>query len=142
MKRTNSGHRGKIDSLLHIVMGFVILIHGIERLDNHFYSGVVFILASIIFVSCALFHKKLTGRFPFLDCIFHLLEGFLALVIALEYFQEGKKYIQYLYILATLLYSFAALKNYQRLKNKFAITIPDLPKEEEVKADNENSVNL
>ncbi len=142
MKKTNSGHKGKTDSLLHIIMGFVILMHGIERLDNHFYSGVIFILASTIFLSCALFHKKLTGRFPFLDCIFHLLEGFLALVIALEYFQEGKKYIPYFYLLATLLYSFAALKNYQRVKNKFAMTIPDQLKEEEVKADIENSVNL
>ncbi|MEO5642767.1 MAG: hypothetical protein ABIQ40_15595 [Bacteroidia bacterium] len=80
----------------------VIMQHCLERFDSGHHSYIVFLLAGIIFLAVAIFHHKLVHRFPKVDTLFYTIEGCLSFIIAYEYFEAGKKFLPYLYIIAGL----------------------------------------
>jgi hypothetical protein len=55
-EKKNSGHKGRTDSLLHIIMDSSFDAWD-RKTENHFYSG-LFLFWQHHFFSCALFHKN------------------------------------------------------------------------------------
>jgi glucose uptake protein GlcU len=111
-KRQKSEKRNKIS---HIVAAATTFFHGFEKIDSgHIISALFFFIAGAIFLLIALFHHKLVHRVRSVDAIFSFIEALLAAIIAIDFFNEHKHYIQYAYVLIGLAYfvrSFILFKN-------------------------------
>jgi hypothetical protein len=95
----------KITKAGHLLAGFIILLHGHERVEAHHTSaGILFIFAGLVFISVAIFHHRLVKYIRSADAIFALIEGVLSAIIAMEFIAAGKHYIQYMYVFAALMY--------------------------------------
>lgn len=93
----------KLKRIPHFISGFIILLHSLERFENHHSSYILFLVSGIVFLSIAIFHHKFAAKYPRVDTLFYLIEAVLAFVIAYEYFEAGKKGLPLIYIFAGLL---------------------------------------
>jgi len=90
----------KLKKMPHIISGVLILLHGLERFDSGNGDYPVFLLAGIVFLGVALFHKKISRPFPTADVIFYAVEGLLSFLVAYEYWCAGKRGLPIAYIVA------------------------------------------
>ncbi len=94
----------------HIGAGVVILIHAYEKYDSGHESYKLFALAGIVFLAIAFFHPTLERKAPWVDGIFFLIEGFLSLIVAFDFFHLGKKGLPIIYLLLGLFQFFMAFR--------------------------------
>jgi len=95
----------KREKLLHLFAGIIIVLHGYEKIESdHLSSAIFFFLSGAVFLLVAIFHHKIAHRLRSIDGVFAIIEGLLALVVAIDFFMEHKHYIQYAYLLVTVVY--------------------------------------
>ena len=101
--------RHKRQKAVHIVSGFVILIHAFEKyVSGHGY--IAFTVAGLIFLSVALFHGVIEKKAPWIDGVFFLIEGILSIIVAVDYFHMGKKGLPFSYLFLGLFQFFMAFR--------------------------------
>jgi hypothetical protein len=88
----------------HFLAGFVILLHGWTAYTKGHPTSWIFMLLGILFLSIALFHKRIHRRFPRVDGIFFLIESFAFAATAYDYVHEHKTYLPWVMMVITLLY--------------------------------------
>jgi uncharacterized membrane protein len=99
--------RNRLKKFAHIFAGMVILLHSYERYENGHSTYLFFAFAGLIFLTVALFHHQLQHKYPKIDYVFFLIEGFLSFIIAYEYFHAGKSIIPFFYLFAGSLQIFS-----------------------------------
>ncbi|RZJ66921.1 MAG: hypothetical protein EOO50_07655 [Flavobacterium sp.] len=109
-------NKEKLKKIPHLISGMVILLHSLERFETGHSSWIVFLLAGVVFLTVAIFHHKLSARFPMLDILFYGIESFLCFLIAYEYFAAGKKGVPVMYAIAGLVQIFAMFMFARRKK--------------------------
>lgn len=90
----------KLRKIPHLISAFIILIHSLERFESGHKSYLIFLLAGIVFLCVAIFHKILSNNFCLTDLTFYGIESILSFTIAYEYWIAGKNGLPIAYILA------------------------------------------
>jgi len=93
----------KLQRIPHIIAGVIILLHGYEKMDEGHGPYLFYFAAGVIFLSIAVFHHKLSHRFPYVDITFFIIEGILSFIVAAEYFEAGKAGLPWVYLVAGVL---------------------------------------
>jgi hypothetical protein len=109
-------NKEKFKKIPHIISGVIILLHAFERFESGHSTYIIFLLAGIVFLSIAWFHKVLTSKFPLIDILFYIIESILSFVIAYEYFSAGKKGLPYMYLVAAIMQLFACFMFFSKNK--------------------------
>ncbi|MEO6149921.1 MAG: hypothetical protein ABIN95_08505 [Mucilaginibacter sp.] len=110
----DAAKKEKLNKIAHLLAGGIILLHGVEKLDsNHTVSALFFLIAGAVFLAVAIFHHKLVTRIRSADTIFSVIEGLLAVIVAIEFIQAHKQYIQYMYLFAAAAYFVQAVIAYR-----------------------------
>jgi len=100
----------------HILAGFIILIHAYEKYEHHASSYIYFLILGLVFLFIALIHKKLTRFHHYVDSTFLIIEAIAIGIIAVDFFEEGKKALPLCYVFAAILYVAAACIKYRKNK--------------------------
>ena len=86
----------------HLLIGFVLILKGIDKIDHHLFIG-SFILISgiaiIIYFFYTLFKKQESAN---ANIIIHLLEAIILLFTAYIFYTEDKKYLPYITLLTSI----------------------------------------
>ena len=114
-------NKEKLKKIPHFISGVIILLHSLERFESNHKTYIVFLVAGIIFLSIAIFHKYFSKKFPLIDIIFYCIEGLLSFIIAYEYFKAEKKGLPIAYLIAGIFQLFAIYKLSAATKNKNSI---------------------
>lgn len=109
-------NKEKLKKIPHIISGFMILLHSYERYEAGHGSFVVFLFAGVLFLTIAVFHSKLSRKFPLTDITFYIIESLLSFIIAYEYWSVGKVGLPIPYLIAGLFQIFASYKFIVRTK--------------------------
>lgn len=100
----------KRNRIIHIVFGFIILIHAWEKWEAGHGPFLFFLIAGLTFVTLAIFHPILEKKYPWIDGVFFVIEGVLSLAVSYDYYHMGKKGLPVAYIFAAILQFFVAIK--------------------------------
>ncbi|SKB86882.1 hypothetical protein [Daejeonella lutea] len=103
----NSEKRNRV---IHIVFGFIILIHAWEKYETGHGPFVFFLIAGLIFITLAILHPVLEKKYPWIDGVFFVIEGTLSLAVAYDYFHMGKKALPFAYLGVAMLQYFVAFR--------------------------------
>ena len=98
MKRKN-----KLLSLIHhLLISVALILKGYDKFSHHkIFGGLIFsfgIIVLVYFIYMLLKQKESRS----MHILIHLFEGFASLFTAYIFFEEGKKYLQYGFILAAI----------------------------------------
>lgn len=96
--------------LAHILAAVVILLHGVGDLEKGHSIGWLYLLFGTMAMVLGIFHHRLHARFPRVDAAFHLIEAMMALLIGLNYLHEGKVYLPWVSMAASIPYGALAIK--------------------------------
>jgi hypothetical protein len=99
LKKSNQ-RRGKLERVVHIAAGLIILFHAYEKHEEGFSSYIYFAIAGILFLSIALFHHSLKSKFPRIDNCFFIIEAISSFIIACDYFHMHKSGLPIVYLIA------------------------------------------
>ena len=97
---SHSSKKEKLQRVPHFIAAFVILLHGFERFETGHASHVFFFIAGLVFLTVAIFHHRLSAKFPLIDIIFFIIEAMLSFLIAYEFLEAGKHGVPVMYIIA------------------------------------------
>ena len=102
-----SSHR--LDLMIHFLLGTTLILKGYDKFSHHNLLGSVIFLFGIIVLGYFVFMivKKQGSRM--MHIVIHLFEAVVSLFIAYIFFEEGKKYVQYGFILAAIGFIIAAI---------------------------------
>lgn len=89
--------------MLHVVPVIIILAHAYEQYDSGRNSYILFCIAGLLFLTIALLHPIIEKKLPWVDGIFFIIEGILPIIIAIDYFSEGKKALPIAYLFVALI---------------------------------------
>ena len=103
-------NREKRKRFAHIGAAVVIFISSYEKYEGGHDTYKVFGLAGLVFLSVAIFHPLIEKKTPWIDGVFFLIEGILSIIVALDYFDLGKKALPITYIFLGLFQFFMAFR--------------------------------
>ena len=95
---------------MHIVPAFIILAHSYELYDIGHNSYIFFGIAGLLFLTIALLHPIIEKKLPWVDGVFFIIEGILPIIVAIDYFSEGKKALPTAYLFIAVIQLFIAYK--------------------------------
>ncbi len=93
--RRNKERRKRV---VHILSGFIILVHACEKWDSGHESWIYFAFAGTVFLLIAVLHPVIERKMPWVDGVFFVIEGLLSLLVAADYFHMGKKGLPWCYL--------------------------------------------
>jgi len=100
----------KRNRIVHIIFGFIILIHALEKYETGHGSFLFFLIAGLVFIALAIFHPLLEKKYPWIDGVFFVIEGTLSLTVSYDYYHMGKKALPFVYIGVAMLQYFVAFR--------------------------------
>ena len=103
-------NKEKRNRVVHIMSGFIILIHAFEKWEGGHDSYMYFALAGLVFLTLAIFHPVIERKLPWVDGVFFVIEGLLSLLVAADYFHMGKKALPFCYLATALFQFFVAFR--------------------------------
>ncbi|TAH05617.1 MAG: hypothetical protein EAZ17_00640 [Sphingobacteriales bacterium] len=119
-------NREKRKRVAHIGAAVVIFIHAYEKFDHHNPAYIPFTIAGIVFLLVALLHPVIEKKAPWVDGVFFVIEGILSIILAVEFFNAGKKALPVTYLLLAIFQLFMAFKKSKKgieaHKNHYPIT--------------------
>jgi hypothetical protein len=94
----------------HIGAAVVIFIHAYEKYEYHNAAYIPFTIAGIIFLAVALLHPIIEKKAPWVDGVFFVIEGVLSVIVAVDFFNAGKKALPVTYLLLAIFQFFMAFR--------------------------------
>ena len=96
-----AGDKHVLHSFHHLLIGAILVLKGSDKFpDHHFLGGLIFSFGVIIILSFIyILLKKDHSRS--LSLIVHLFEALACLFTAYIFYEDGKKYLQYFFLLAS-----------------------------------------
>lgn len=101
-------NRNKVKTFIHIIPGLLILAHSYEQYDSGHQSFIFFAIAGLLFLTIAIFHPIIEKKIPWVDGVFFIIEGILPIIIAVDYFSQGKKALPLAYLFVAVIQLFIA----------------------------------
>lgn len=136
MALINRKNKPKFRKVGHIIAALVILIHAFEKFEINHPSYPFYTVAGLLFLAIAIFHEQLRQIFRPVDSVFMIIEAGVYCLVAIEHFQEHKKVLPWLYVVATIMYVIAAFIKSKKKKRRRRRTRSS---EEELLATDEDS---
>jgi CDP-diglyceride synthetase len=88
-------------SFQHLIVGFLLVTKGYEKIEHHFFLiGWIILLMGIAILGYFAYLKISKKENKVLQLIAHLFEGIALLLTAYVYFEEGKTYLPYIILIA------------------------------------------
>ncbi len=106
----------KPKKLGHILAGFLILLHGIEKVETDELFPWFYFIMGFIVLTLALFHDKIESISKYTDAIFCFIESIMVFFIAIDMFEANKKFLPWFYVFASLMYFFAGYRLISKTK--------------------------
>ncbi|MEO6347395.1 MAG: hypothetical protein ABIO60_05735 [Aquaticitalea sp.] len=103
-------NRDKRNRVAHIGAGLVILINSYEKYQSGIGSYLFFGIAALLFLTLALLHPIIEKKVPWIDGLFFVIEGILSIIIAIDYFNVGKKALPITFLFVAAFQFYMALK--------------------------------
>lgn len=103
-------NKNKRKRFAHIGAGIVILIHSYERYESGLDSYILFGIAGLIFLTIAFLHPIIEKKVPWLDGLFFIIEGVLSIIVAIDFFHDGKKALPITFLFVAAFQFYMALK--------------------------------
>ncbi|MCE3281270.1 MAG: hypothetical protein K0Q66_7 [Chitinophagaceae bacterium] len=91
-----------LDPIKHFLIGLALTLKGIDKIGHHAVIGSIILGFGIIILACfvyLLITKRASSRF---DLVLHWFEGIASLFTAYIYYDEGSKYLHYVFLLAAI----------------------------------------
>jgi hypothetical protein len=112
----NIKHR--LDSILHLLLGTTLILKGYDKVQHYNLLGGIMLLCGVIVIAyfISLILTKTHSRT--MHILIHLFEALVSFFIAYIFFNEGKKYVQYLFILAGIGFLIATYVSIRKGKHK------------------------
>ena len=97
-----AGDKHVLHSFHHLLIGAILILKGSDKFQHHhLLGGLIFSFGVIIILSFIyIILKKDHSRS--LSIIVHLFEAFACLFTAYIFYEDGKKYLQYFFLLASI----------------------------------------
>ena len=96
-----------MQKVVHFLTALTLTLKGIIKMEHpHGYEAVIalFLLSAIYIVVITVFHDRLHTHTRALTASVYAIESLVSAVLAWVYLQEGKHYIPYLFVLASVLF--------------------------------------
>jgi hypothetical protein len=102
----NMQTRERLQKMMHFLAGAIVILHGIEHMDT---GGAIlfYLVIGVMMLTLAFFHEGVEKKFPKIAGGLYLLEAMVLLFIAFEYFEENKKILPLVYLIAATAYCIA-----------------------------------
>jgi hypothetical protein len=108
-----------LQKLVHFLTALTLTLKGIAKMEHpHGYQAVIalFLLSAIYIVTITVLHDRLHAHARLLTASVYAIESLVSAVMAWVYVQEGKHAIQYLSILASVLFAVAMAVHLRRTR--------------------------
>lgn len=117
----------KYGTIAHVMTGAVLILKGYTKLTDH-YAGVgsIILLFGLAIIGYVIYESRQKKQSPLLAIAVHFFEGLALLFTTYVYFDEGKTYIQYLTLAASIGFFVAVIILYKRYKKSTAQTVSHL----------------
>ena len=102
--------REKRKRYAHVGAAIVILFHAYHQYDTGHGSPVIFTIAGIVFLAIAVLHPVIEKKAPWVDGVFFIIEGFLSIIVAFDYFHLHKKALPIAHLLVAFFQFYMAFK--------------------------------
>ena len=109
--------KSKLKKLGHILAGFLILLHGIGKIETDEHFPWFYFIMGFIVLTLALFHEKIEAISKYTDGIFCFIESIMVFFIAIDLFEADKKFLPWFYVIASLMYFYAGYRLISKTKN-------------------------
>ena len=95
-----AGKQKVLHSIHHLLISVALILKGLSKFSHHPVLGALITCFGLIILSYFIYlsYKRMESRA--MHILIHLFEGFASLFTAYIFFVEGKKYLQYGFILA------------------------------------------
>ena len=100
----------------HFIIGGILIIKGYDKFHHHPVLGSIIFLFGVIILGYCFWTLSGKKHNPVLPVLFHLFEAFVMLFTAYIFFTEGKKYLPYVSILASVGFLISVFVLYKRYK--------------------------
>ncbi len=101
----------------HVLIGGVLVLKGYDKFHHHPVLGCIIFLFGIIILGYCLYVLFSSRHNPVLPILFHLFEALVLLFTAYIFFTEGKKYLPYVCLLASIGFFISVFVLYKRYRN-------------------------
>jgi uncharacterized membrane protein len=91
-----------LHSLTHLLIGIALTLKGADKLSHHPVIGTIILAFGIIILLYFIYINANKHHSDKLDLIVHCFEGTAALFTAYIFYEEGAKYLQYVFLLAAI----------------------------------------
>jgi len=115
MKRTEK--QSIFHLMHHFIIGGVLTVKGYDKFGHHPVLGSIIFLFGIIILSYCFWVVFRSGHSSTLPILFHLFDGLVLLFTAYIFFMEGKKYLPYASLLASIGFFISVYVLYNQHKN-------------------------
>ena len=97
-----AGKNKLLHSIHHLLIAVALILKGISKLAHHPVLGGLILCFGLIILSYFIYLSSKRKESRAMHILIHLFEGFASLFTAYIFFVEGKKYLQYGFILAAI----------------------------------------
>lgn len=104
----------RLDLVIHFLLGSTLILKGLTKLPDHNVLGGLMFLFGVTVIVYFIYVLLKKEHSRVMHIIIHLFEALVSLFIAYIFFEEGKKYVQYVFILAAIGFIIAALVTSKR----------------------------
>lgn len=107
----------RIDSVVHFLLGSTLLLKGYDKFHHHNILGALMFLFGIIVMGYFFYLVLKQQHNRTMHIMILLFEALVSLFIAYIFIEEGKKYVQYGFILAAIGFLLAAYITFSKKKH-------------------------
>ena len=108
----------RLDSALHLLLGSTLIVKGYDKFHHHNILGGLMFLFGIIVLVYFVYMILTKKHSRTMHILIHLFEALVSLFIAYIFFKEGKKYVQYGFIVAAIGFFIATYVSFTKGKNE------------------------
>ncbi len=109
----------KKEAIHHFILGVVLMLKGYDKFSHHPITGGLILLFGIIIIVYFIYDLKVKNQGHVLKFLVHLFEGFALLFTSFVFFEEGKKYLPYFTLCASIIFFVWSFTIYfKQVKNK------------------------
>jgi TRAP-type uncharacterized transport system fused permease subunit len=88
----------------HLLTGFVLTLKGVEKFEHHQLIGLIILASGILVLSYILYDVIKKGTGTTMKILMNAFEGIAWLFTTYVFFEEGKKYLPYVTLVASIGY--------------------------------------
>ena len=105
-------------SIAHLLASIVVILHGIAQLEVHSGKPFFFFLMGVLMIFVEIKNDTVTKFSKTLVNSFYFIEAVVIFFIAVRYFKLGKKYIPWIYSLASASYLYVGINKLAKKSSK------------------------